>query len=217
MSIRPLIASYLLILCAVTIGCGKAPEPKAAPESSESEAAREAAENWEAAVQRAAERKADEQKVAAEKKAAEDKAAAEKLAADKKAADNSYVKVKVEVELRGVLTYTDEQITLSVVTPEAKKDQFEEVKWVLDFGDEKEMRGKAKGLDGKAVLVTGSAILRGIKSETVKEWERPGGGRPMFDQTGRPVLGTVEKLVTRSVLDLEPKVAVKSLVAATKD
>jgi hypothetical protein len=62
----------------------------------------------------------------------------------------------------------------------------------LDLGEEKEMRAKAKGLNGKIVLVKGSAILRGIKSN---RWARN----------------------HESVLDLEPKVAVKSLVAAPKE
>src|SRR5262249_39187692 len=160
--IRPLIAVYLLILCAVTIGCGKSSDPKADPESMA--AARNAAENRDAAEEQAAEKTAAEKR-AAEKEAAEEKAAqkkaAEKETAEEKAAANSYVKVKVEVELRGVLTCTDEVVTLSIVTRKPETDRFTEVKWVLDFGEEKEMRGKAKSLNGKTVQVTGSAILRG--------------------------------------------------------
>jgi hypothetical protein len=111
---------------------------------------------------------------------------------EEKSAANSYVKVKVEVELRGVLTCSKEASTISI----GKKH-----KWVLDFGEDKEMRAKAKALDGKTVLVQGSANLRGIISETTKELF---GGR-----SGYP-------LRTKSFLDLEPRVAVKSLVAATK-
>jgi len=204
MSVRPLIAVYLSILCAVTTGCGPSAEPKADPRSFA--AARNAAENREAAEEQAAEKRAAEKR-AAEKGAAEEKAAQKKAddkkAADKKAADNSYVKVKVEVQLRGVLTYTDEAVTLSVVTPEFGTDQFKEVKWVLDFGDEKEIRAKAKSLDGKTVLVTGSAILRGIQSETKED-------------RASKVLGG-PGVAVESFLDVEPKVAVKSLVAATKE
>ncbi len=192
---RPRIAMYLLILCAVTIGCGTSAEPTVNPESLA--AARNAAPPGKTAEEEAAEKKAHDEK------AAENKAAEEKVA-------NSYVKVKVEVELRGVLTCTDEAATLSIVTDpftEVRRlhdfAEFKEVevKWLLDFGAEKESRAKAKALDGKTVLVTGSAILRGVKSETVKP--------EVANREGR--------IVTRSVLDLEPKVVVKCLVAATKE
>jgi hypothetical protein len=193
---------YLLILCAVTTGCGTSAEPKADRESSA--AARNAVPQEKTPEEEAAEKRAAEKR-AVEKEAAEEKAAAEKEAAEEKAAANSYVKVKVEVELRGVLTCTDEAVTISIVTAEEfGRDRFKEIKWVLDFGEEKEMRAKAKSLDGKTVLVKGSAILRGIRSETWK------GG---FDLGGRRGGG----LETKSVLDLEPRVAVKSLVAATKE
>jgi hypothetical protein len=193
------------MLCAVATGCGIAAERAAKKEAAEKraakkEAARKEADEAEAARKKAAdekeaaEKKADDEKVAADKKADEEKKEAAKKAAV--AAANSYVKVKVEVELRGVLTCTDEAVTITIVREIISlldirnadevfgADRFEKVKWVLDFGQDKEMRAKAKALDGKTALVEGTATLRGIR---------------------------------KSFLDLEPKVAVKSLVAATKE
>jgi membrane protein involved in colicin uptake len=183
---------YLLILCAVTTGCGTSAERNAETERLDGERKGEA-EKRAAKQKAAAEKKAAEDKAAAEKEAAEEKAAAEKKAAEKKAAANSYVKVKVDVELRGVLSYTEEAVTIRI----GEKD-----KWVLDFGADKEMRAKAKGLDGKTVLVEGSAILRSIRTP-----KKRGGELDPREMTRGE----------EAFLDLEPKVAVKSLVAATKE
>jgi hypothetical protein len=139
-----------------------------------------------------------------EAEAPEEKAA-EKKADEAKSPAGGYVKVKLEVELRGVLSCADEAITISI----DKKD-----KWVLDFGEDKEMREKAKGLDGKTVLVKGSAILRGIQSKSGLEYrEETQAERAMRKGAAREPHG----IRTKSVLDLEPKIAVKSLVAATKE
>jgi hypothetical protein len=181
---------YLLILCAATTGCGTSAKPRADSE-------RLAAAEKEAAQGKEAEKKAAEDK-AAEKEAAEEEA--ENEAAEEKAAANSYVKVKVEVELRGVLTCTDEAVTLSVVTREKDVwDRFKEVKWVLDFGADKALRAKAKDLNGKTVLVEGRAPLQ-------------------YQEQGLKIGSfRLRDSKTVSVLDMEPKVAVKSLVAATKE
>jgi hypothetical protein len=74
---------------------------------------------------------------------------------------------------------------------------------VLDFGKDKEMRAKAKGLDGKKVLVEGVAILQYTHTVTAEPADRT-------DERRRS-----KKAV--SVLDLGPKVAVKSLVAAPRE
>jgi hypothetical protein len=194
----------LLLLWAATAGCGRPAERKPEPEDTaaqrKAEAIEEALEEKGAekkvAEQEAAEKQAAEQEAAVEKKAAQDKVAekkaaegeaAEKEAAKEKADDDGYVKVKVEVELRGVLSCTKEAATISID---------KQPKWVLDFGEDKEMRAQAKSLDGKTVLVKGSAILRGA---------RLGRSRGGLDLRGQ-----------QCFLDLEPKVAVKSLVAATK-
>ena len=108
---------------------------------------------------------------------------------------SGYVKIKVEVELRGVLSCTEKAVTVSID---------KENKWVLDFGNEKELRAKAKDLNGKTVLVEGSATLR-YKTKTVTQARRD----DRRDNRNDPDL-------TMSVWDAEPKVAVKSLVAATK-
>jgi hypothetical protein len=221
MSIRPLIATYLLILCVGITGCGTPAEPKADTESVTEEltARKKRIEREEAAKKAEEEERAARQKDKENRQKDEEKRIAEKKAAEKKAAEaaaNSYVKVKVEVELRGVLTCTDEAVTVSIVSPEFGTDRFNEVKWVLDFGEEKEVRAKARSLEGKTVSVTGSAILRGIKSETRKSYERiRNEGGLIRPSTGRATVQDL-KLATKSVLDLEPKVAVKSFVAAPK-
>jgi hypothetical protein len=106
----------------------------------------------------------------------------------------NYVKVKVDVELRGVLSCTGEAVTVSTDAVD---------RWVLDFGEDREMRATARSLDGKTVVVKGSAILRGIQSTTTRDLISG-----FFGGAG---------VTTDCVLDLEPKVAVKNLVAATKE
>jgi hypothetical protein len=209
---------YLLILCAAAIGCETSAERTAEIERLAAEM--DGAAKTRDAEDRAAEKSAAEKRAAAEIDAAVDEAAAkekafeEKKALQKKSVANSYVKIKVEVELQGVLACTDEAANIAI----NKKDEWvweapgfregdpsagipigkkkEKWVWVLDFGEDKEMRAKARALDGKAVLVEGSAILRGIQSDTERKFEI---------------------WVTKSFLDLEPKVAVKRLVAATKE
>jgi hypothetical protein len=201
----------LLILSAVSTGCGASAKPKAvtvgpavarnaAPsrEAAGEEAVGEKAREGEAVDQKAAEKKAAEEKADKEKAAKEKAAEKKEKAARLKAKDNSYVKVRVEVEIRGVLICTEEAAPLLIVD-----GQLDVRKWVLDFGKDEEMRAKAKDLDGKAVLVKGSAILQ-YQTHPVQ-----------FDafealKRGRDSAGTL------SVLDPGPKVAVKSLVAATK-
>jgi hypothetical protein len=198
---------YLAILCAVAAGCGTSAKPKA--DTNSLVVARNAAPARKTAEEEAAEKRAAEEE-AAEKRAAE-RRAAEKKAVQEKAAANSYVRVKVEVELCGVLTSTDEAAILSIITHKSGTDQFEEVKWVLDFGEANEIRRKARSLDGKTVLVTGSAFLRGVKSETWQDYGLRFRGRR------QPGPEDPFEIVTRSVLDLEPKVAVKSLVVASNE
>jgi hypothetical protein len=106
---------------------------------------------------------------------------------------DGYVKIKVDVELRGVLSSTQEIVTISV-----GKDQ----KWVLDFGKEKDQRTRAKDLDGKTVLVQGIATLQ-YKARTVERLP----GREPAEPRG----------LTMSAFEAEPKVVVRSLVAATRE
>ena len=125
MSARPRIEMYFLILCAVGISCGTAAQPKT---DTESQPVARNAGTKKFSEEEATERKAQE-KVAEEKKAAREKAAGEMKAAPEKAAADSYVKIKVEVELRGVLTYTEKAATISI-------DKIH--KWELDFGEDNE-------------------------------------------------------------------------------
>ena len=207
MTVRPLSAMYLLILCTASTGCGGSTEPTTGTiglaAKRNAEPVRKTAEEEEA------EKQATEKK-SAEETAAQKKAAVKKVA-QKKAAANTYFKVKVEVELCGVLTSTDEGATVSTVTHVFGTDQLEEDTWVLDFSEEKAIRAKARSLDGETVLVRGSAILRGIKSKTETSYD-PESKRTRIGKPGLPDL----RVATKSVLDLEPKVTVKSLVAATK-
>jgi hypothetical protein len=217
MSVHPHGAPCLLILCAVTAGCDTSAQPNsdterpavartAAPSkkaAADEAAKKKAAEQVAAQVKAAEERRAAQVKAAEEKRAAEEeraaqvKAAEEKRAAQVKAAADNYAKIKVEVELRGVLSYADNRVAI-------REDE-----WVLDFGDNKEMDAKAKGLDGKTVLVIGSAIMHYETRET----------RVIRSQ--RLKLGNIgdppREREFISVWDVERIVAVKSLVAATKE
>jgi hypothetical protein len=205
---------YLLILCAASIGCGTSAQPnadtdgqvgarKSAPsKKTEVEEAAEKKAAEERAVERAVQARAAEEKLIAQREAAEEeraaqeKAAEEKRAAQEKAAANSSVKMTVEVELRGVLTFTDKAVTISI-TYQLYRDSFQEDKWVLDFGENKESYSQARGLSGKTVLVKGSAAL---------QYKRT--------RIGDPRARGSEELY---LLDVEQKVAVKSLVTATKE
>ena len=116
-----------------------------------------------------------------------------------------YVKIKVEVELRGVLSCTEEAVTISTD---------KETKWVLEFGEDKEMRAKAKRLNGKTVVVEGIGVLeyqkRAVQRAGQKKLLDP---RASLDDAvkGRDSIDPI------SVLDLGPKVRVKSLAAASKE
>jgi hypothetical protein len=198
MSVRPLISMYLLMLCAVTTGCG----PSAAPKDEKKDLA---AEKKDAAAERnaATEKRADEKKAA--EKGADEKKAPEKKADDGKAAADGYVAVKVEVELRGVLTYEKEGEATIVVKElhghglKTRNPWVEERSFVLDFGKDKEMDAKAKEFDGKTVLVEGSAFLR--------YGQLPVEASRRFD-----IAGESEGVLA---LDLCARVTVKNLVAAT--
>ena len=116
---------------------------------------------------------------------------------------DGYVKIKVEVELRGVLSCTEEAVTISTD---------KETKWVLEFGEDKEMRAKAKRLNGKIVVVEGIGVLeyqkRAVQRAGQKKLLDP---RASLDDAvkGRDSIDPI------SVLDLGPKVRVKSLAAAS--
>jgi hypothetical protein len=114
----------------------------------------------------------------------------------------NYVKIKVEVELRGVLSCTEEAVTISTD---------KETKWVLEFGEDKEMRAKAKRLNGKTVVVEGIGLLeyqkRGVQQQQKKKLDPS----DSLDDAIRTGIDSV------SVLDLGPKVRVKSLAAASEE
>ena len=83
-------------------------------------------------------------------------------------AKDSYVKVRVEVEVRGTLNHTDKATTVSARTQAF--DVFDEAKEVpgavgaspftLDFAEAKHLRELAEALAGREVVVTGKSELR---------------------------------------------------------
>ena len=113
-----------------------------------------------------------------------------------------YVKIKVEVERRGVLSCTEEAVTISTD---------KETKWVLEFGEDKEMRAKAKRLNGKTVVVEGIGLLEYQKRAVQQQKKKLLDPKDSLDDAIRTGIGSV------SVLDLGPKVRVKSLAAASEE
>ena len=137
----------------------------------------------------------------ASRAAADDKGKTERL--DLPGTVRDYVKIKVEVELRGLLSCTEKAVTISTNG---------KTEWVLEFGEDKEMRAKAKRLNGKIVVVEGIGVLeyqkRAVQRAGQKKLLDP---RASLDDAvkGRDSIDPI------SVLDLGPKVRVKSLAAAS--
>lgn len=185
MSARLRIAVYLVILGAGTTGCGTSVEPKVGTgnlASATNALAEETAPQHKAADPQTAQDTAPARQAAERKRLDDlDRQGAYDVAEFMGTVPPDSVRIKVEVELRGTLSYTEQEVTLSLGKTRASL-------WVLEFGDNQEMRAKAKGLDRKAVLVNGSAVLRGIR-----------------------------QLGSKSTLDLERKVTVKSLVMAVEE
>ena len=103
-------------------------------------------------------------------------------AGDQKAAQpskESYVKVRVEVEVRGVLAAMDRTVTVAARdrvynlfsdAEEVPREGAAATMYTLDFVRAKDLRELAKALDGKEVVVTGMSELRMVVQAT-----RPGG------------------------------------------
>jgi hypothetical protein len=91
---------------------------------------------------------------------------------------NSYVKVRVEVEIRGTLRHTDHGTTVTArervftLYNEAQELPFSGVgtPYTLDFARARDLRELAMVLSGKEVVVTGTSELR-----MVVQPPRPGG------------------------------------------
>jgi len=143
------------------------------------------------------------------------RAVAQDGGADKVKSSDSYVKVKVDVELRGVLSFAEKEVAVLVQEPEFNADLLTEVpkgrKWVLDLGEANELRKKAKELDGKTVVVKGGAVLLGVNTQTFKYK----GAVPAIYRN--PPITAPDLIGTRTELDLEHKVEVKSLTEAPKE
>lgn len=79
-----------------------------------------------------------------------------------------YVKVRVEVEIRGTLKYTDKAVTVRApsttysLSDDKKAVASGDWDWPLDFDRAKDLRELAKALDGKEVVVTGLNELRAV-------------------------------------------------------
>lgn len=99
----------------------------------------------------------------------------------------SYFKVRVEVEVRGVLNFSDKATTVTArypifelgndnnELPDARTTQF-----TLDFDRTKDLREVAKTLNGKEVVITGLSELRMVAPP-----RRPGG------ETGAGIPGPI--------------------------
>jgi tetratricopeptide (TPR) repeat protein len=132
-----------------------------------------------------------------------------------RSAAETAVKVKVEVELRGVLSFTEKDVTILVketefnpaMLTEVQKDQ----KWSLELGGSNRLRKQAQRLHGKTVIVKGSAVLLGVKTQTFKYK----GSIPAIYRN--PPLVPQDMTGARTVLDLEHKVDVKGLTETAKD
>jgi hypothetical protein len=85
-----------------------------------------------------------------------------------KPSKDSYVKVRVEVEIRGILVATDKGITVAAQdrvynlfqSNEENADWSRPATYTLDFTRVKELRELAKALNGKEVVVLGMAEVR---------------------------------------------------------
>jgi hypothetical protein len=91
--------------------------------------------------------------------------------------NDSYVKVRVEVEIRGILRDSDKGITVAAL--DRLYDLFNDAEeitearataYTLDFARARELRALARVLNGKEVVVTGMSEMR-----MVKQKGRPGG------------------------------------------
>jgi hypothetical protein len=124
----------------------------------------------------------------------------------------SYEKVKVQVELRGILTVAKKEVTVLVQQPDFDPALLTEVmkgrKWVLDLGAAKGLRKKARSWKGKSVIVRGSGTLLGVKTQT---FQYKGAVPAIY-----PALKAPDLVGTRAVLDLERRVDVKELTKAGK-
>ena len=110
-------------------------------------------------------------------------------AGDKKDAPpskDSYVKVRVEVEVRGVLSHTDKATTVAARFPvftlwdDAKElPDAAATLYSIDFARAKDLRELAQALNGKEVVVTGMGELR-----MVAPARRSSGGETGFGSPG---------------------------------
>lgn len=125
-------------------------------------------------------------------------------AGDKKDAQpskDSYVKVRVEVEMRGVLTASDKTVTVAVRdrvynlfsdAEEIPRAGAPATVYTLYFVRAKDLRELATALDGKEVIVTGMSELRMVV-QTTRPGGVTGGGSPgPFPAPTWSLLRTVE-------------------------
>ena len=99
---------------------------------------------------------------------------------------DSYVKVRVEVEVRGVLSHTDKATTVTARFPVfALWDDAKELpdaaatSYALDFARAKDLSELAKALNGKEVVATGMSELRMVTPPRRSGGETGvGGGSP---------------------------------------
>jgi hypothetical protein len=101
---------------------------------------------------------------------------------------DSYVKMRVEVEIRGTVHITEKDATVTALyrgysfTDENKVTNSREETWKLDFSKARDLHGTAKALDGKEVVITGLSELRQLMQPPA-----PAGG-PGFNPGPMPYL-----------------------------
>jgi hypothetical protein len=131
-------------------------------------------------------------------------------AGDKKDAapsKDSYVKVRVEVEVRGILRNTDKGAT--VTARDRLYNLFNDAEeitgpsratvYTLDFARARDLRELTKVLNDKEVVVTGMSELR-----MVAHWNRPGGKTGVGGSPERPAVPTWSLQRTVPVTGLKP-------------
>jgi hypothetical protein len=130
-------------------------------------------------------------------------------------AQNKSVKLRLEIELRGLLSVTEKRVTVTnketvyEYRPKLglQSRQVDKV-WVLEL-DENQKK-MAKALDGKEVEVIGKCLVLGVKSAADSTRVPAAGAGP-----GRPELRPEMTLTSvASELELDSKVIVISLKAA---
>ena len=122
---------------------------------------------------------------------ADDKTSKEAPKEASKPSKDSYVKVRVEVEVRGILRDTDKGATVTARDQlynlfndaEEITDPSRATVYTLDFARAKDLRELTKVLSGKEVVVTGMSELRMVRGHVRQGGTTGVGGSPELPPT----------------------------------